>query len=298
MLAVGVDIGGTAIKAGLVETESGQILDRYTVPFPKRKGAVAVWAHTETCIRELLRCREPAGKKPAAIGVAIPGSLDPAKTHVIHAYNLDFHGTEVRKPLEDLFPGVPLHILNDGDAATLAEHRFGSLKGTMTAALVTLGTGVGGGLILNGKLFGGGLGNGVEIGHMTLNWAGPSHHCGNSGCVEMYCAASALAPESSSMSPRDAIDRIRSGDPKMSDILDRYTDALSGALASIVNLLDPEAIALGGGASNAGEALLIPLREKVYRKAFFETECRIVQAAMGNEAGIVGAAISHVCASQ
>ena len=84
----------------------------------------------------------------------------------------------------------------------------------------------------------------------------------------------------------------------MSDILDRYTDALSGALASIVNLLDPEAIALGGGASNAGEALLIPLREKVYRKAFFETECRIVQAATGNEAGIVGAAISHVCASQ
>lgn len=298
MFAVGVDIGGTAIKAGLVEIESGRILDRHTVPFPKGEGSAAVWDRAEACIQQLLRFRQPARKALGAIGVAIPGSLDPSRTHVIHAYNLDFHSAEVRRPLEERFPGISLQILNDGDAAALAEHRFGALKGTKTAALVTLGTGVGGGLILNGKLFGGGLGNGVEIGHMTLNWAGPSHHCGNSGCVEMYCAASALAPESSSMSPRDAIDRIRSGDPKMSDILDRYTDALSGALASIVNLLDPEAIALGGGASNAGEALLIPLREKVYRKAFFETECRIVQAAMGNEAGIVGAAISHVCASQ
>ncbi len=298
MYAVGVDIGGTAIKAGLVEIQSGRILDRHTIPFPKGEGSDAVWDRAEACIQQLLRFRQPARKALGAIGVAIPGSLDPSRTHVIHAYNLDFHDTEVRRPLAERFPDIPLHILNDGDAAALAEHRFGALKGTATAALVTLGTGVGGGLILNGKLFGGGLGNGVEIGHMTLNWDGPLHHCGNTGCVEMYCAASALVPEASSMVPRDAIEKIRLGDPQMSDRLDRYTDALSGALASIVNLLDPEAIALGGGASSAGEALLIPLREKVYKKAFFKTACRIVQAAMGNEAGIVGAAIFHTCADQ
>lgn len=295
MLAAGVDIGGSFIKAGLVEIQSGHIVDQCTAPFPKGLGASVVWDWTADCVTELLSRQNLTLGDLSSVGVALPGTLNPEKTKVIHAYNLDFHGTEVRRPLEKRFPGMPLSILNDGDAAALAEHCFGVLKGTRTAVLLTLGTGVGGGLILNGQLFGGGLGNGVEIGHMTLCYDAERHICGNHGCVEMYCAASALVSGQTGITPRAVIEGIRIKDPAMSEILERYTDALSSALVSIVNLLDPEVIALGGGISNAGEPLLEATSRKVREKSFFTAEYRIVKASMGNDAGMVGAAIAHGC---
>lgn len=295
MLGAGVDIGGSYIKAGLVEIQSGRIIDQCSVPFPRGQRAEVVWDRTANCVTELVDRQRLMMNDLVSVGVALPGTLNPEKTQVIHAYNLDFHNTEVRRPLEERFPGIPLSLLNDGDAATLAEHRFGVLKGTRTAVLLTLGTGVGGGLILNGQLFGGGLGNGVEIGHMTLRYDAEKHVCGNPGCVEMYCSASSLVSGMEGVSPREVIEGIRNEDPAMFGVLERYTDALSSALVSIVNLLDPEVIALGGGVSNAGEPLLEATSRKLREKSFFTAEYRIVQASMGNEAGMVGAAIAHQC---
>lgn len=295
MIAVGADIGGSFIKTGLVEQESGRILDRRSAPFPRGLGVQAVWDTLAGSVEALLLDNGLSAGCLCSLGVAVPGSLNPQKTRVIHAYNLDFHDTEIRQPLQEKFPAVPLEILNDADAATLAEHRFGALRGTGTAVLLTLGTGVGGGLILGGRLFGGGRGNGVEIGHMTLRYDGEVHDCGNRGCVEMYCAQDALLiPEDPQSTPAGTIELIRRNDPSAQAVFERYTDALSGAIASLANLLDPEVIALGGGIAYAGAPLLEALSRKVKEKSFFKISYPIVQAALGNDAGIVGAAVAHL----
>ncbi|MDD2301632.1 MAG: ROK family protein [Bacillota bacterium] len=295
MIAAGVDIGGSFIKAGLVDTANGRIKARCSVPFPKGQGEEAVWDLVDASVKKLLRSQKMDPADLGFVGVALPGTLSPDKTTVIHAYNLNFHGTLVYRPLQERFPHTPLAVMNDGDAATVAEHQFGVLKGARTAVLLTLGTGVGGGLILNGKLFGGGLGNGVEPGHMTLRYDGEPHICGNNGCVEMYCGAHGLATEKPEATPREIIEGIRRGDAESEKVLDRYTDALSSALVSIVNLLDPEVIALGGGISNAGAPLIDMTARKVREKSFFVAERRIVRASMGNDAGIVGAAVAGDC---
>ena len=227
-----------------------------------------------------------------AIGIALPGSFNSERTHVIHAYNLDFHDVDVKGSMTNRFPGVPIIALNDADAATVAEHSYGALKGAKTAVLLTLGTGVGGGLILGGKLFLGGMGHGVELGHMTLDYDGKRHDCGNRGCVEMYCNAEALRADSGH-SVEKIIEGIRTGDPEFDPVIERYADALSGALVSIVHLLDPEVIALGGGIASAGQPLVGAVATKVQQKSFFKTSSRIVPAMFGNDAGLVGAAIAY-----
>jgi predicted NBD/HSP70 family sugar kinase len=130
---------------------------------------------------------------------------------------------------------------------------------------------------------------------MTLRYDGEPHICGNNGCVEMYCGAHGLATEKPEATPREIIEGIRRGDAESEKVLDRYTDALSSALVSIVNLLDPEVIALGGGISNAGAPLIDMTARKVREKSFFVAERRIVRASMGNDAGIVGAAVAGDC---
>ena len=213
-----------------------------------------------------------------------------APSRVVHAYNLDFHDVAVRESWNSGF-GVPVVALND--ATLSAEHRYGVLKGTRTSVLLTLGTGVGGGLILGGKLFAGGMGRGVELGHMTLRYDGRHHDCGNRGCVEMYCNADALKAGAPGRPVEEVIEGIRAGDPDMEPALERYTDALAGALTSIVNLLDPEVIALGGGVSHAGMPLVEALSVKVQKRSFSHAAPRIELAALGNDAGLVGAAIAH-----
>ncbi len=293
MIAAGVDIGGSYIKAGLVVVRTGRILQRSTMRFPGGKGPEAVFDAVEEQIRHMLGEQGMTASDLRSIGIAVPGSLDADRSRVVHAYNLDFHDVAVRESVEQRFPGVPVVALNDADAATLAEHRYGVLKGTRTSVLLTLGTGVGGGLILGGKLFAGGMGRGVELGHMTLRYDGRHHDCGNRGCVEMYCNADALKAGAPGRPVEEVIEGIRAGDPGMEPALERYTDALAGALTSIVNLLDPEVIALGGGVSHAGMPLVEALSVKVQKRSFSHAAPRIELAALGNDAGLVGAAIAH-----
>jgi glucokinase len=157
---------------------------------------------------------------------------------------------------------------------------------------LTLGTGVGGGLILGGKMFNGGLGHGVELGHMCLQFGGPLCTCGNLGCVETLCNAPWLIRQSSQATDaKMVIDAAKEGDVAAKNIFDRYVDQLSSAIVSCTNLLDPEVVALGGGVSLAGEFLFAPLREQVLRKSFFHHPYKIVPATLGNDAGIIGAAM-------
>lgn len=310
MYNIGVDIGGTNLAIGLVD-EQLNIAQRASVPFPKAGGgtetARQIWQKT----MELL---EKAGAGIAdleSVGVVVPGSIDATGSVVINAYNLGFHDEPLKRRIEEYFPETPVFIANDANGAALAEFHKGAFVGCGTAALLTLGTGVGGGLILGGRMFNGGMNNGVELGHMLLVSGGKSCTCGNKGCIEAYCSATALKkagikameanPQSmlnkrtggkaERMNAKVVIDCAKAGDEAALKVFNEYVDYLGSAVASVINLLDCECVAIGGGVSAAGEFLFEPLRQNVHKKSFFENHGRVVPAVMGNDAGIIGAAM-------
>ncbi len=288
----GYDIGGTNIAAGVLD-ENDRLIAKGSVRFPRGCGNDAV---IDACAELYQSIVAQAGVAPediAGVGVAVPGSVDPKNGIVIDAHNLGFHHTPLRETLSAR-TGKPVYLINDADAATLAEHRIGALKGTSTAMLVTIGTGIGGGLILNGELFCGGRGNGTEPGHMVLCNGGRHCTCGIDGCAETYCSATRLVKDGSAFgctSAKDLVEKAKNGEKEALDVFESYVDDLGSYLASIVNLLDPEKIAIGGGVCGAGSFLLDPLLENVKRKCFFETCSEIVVASAGNDAGIIGACL-------
>ena len=187
----------------------------------------------------------------------------------------------------------------------------GAFRGCKTAVLLTLGTGVGGGVILNGKMFSGGCGRGVELGHMQIVSGGEKCTCGVRGCIEAYCSATALIRDAvrvieanpacglskacggntAKVDAKLVIDCAKAGDADAKAVFDAFVDHLAAACVSVVHLLDPEVIAIGGGVSHAGEFLFAPLREKCLEKCFFSSCGRIVPAELGNDAGMIGAAL-------
>ncbi len=309
MYQIGVDIGGTNIKIGLTDDDLN-IVRRVSVPFPHLDGAAVAAQIAEQC-HSLLKAQGCGEEALGSVGVIVPGSIDPTGGIVLHAYNLDFHHVPLRELLQAHFTGVPVFLANDADGAGLAELGRGAFVGCQTAVLITLGTGVGGGLILGGKMFSGGKKQGVELGHIPLVAGGEPCTCGNRGCFETYCSATALIrdglrameahPESllAVRSGGDArvidakfvVDCAKEGDPAAKAVFDRFVDYLGSACVSLIHLLDPEVIAIGGGLCHSGEFLFEPLRKNVAEKVFFTDFAKIVPAVMGNDAGIIGAAM-------
>ena len=308
MYRVGIDIGGTSIKIGVVD-DALQIVRRSAIPF-RCVGGEAVAAMIAEEIHKLL-AQEPKIEKIESVGVVLPGSIDKTQSIVLDAHNLDFHNVPFRAQLQAQFPELQVYLANDADGAALAELGRGAFEGCKTAVLLTLGTGVGGGVILGGKLFSGGTGLGAELGHMTLVNGGEYCTCGNHGCVEAYCSATALKrdgiramkahPESllakksggdeALIDAKFVIDCAKEGDETAMAVFDAYVDHLAAACISVVHILDPEVIAISGGVCHAGEFLFEPLRRGIDEKCFFSEHGKIVPAVMGNDAGIVGAAM-------
>lgn len=312
MIRVGVDIGGTNIKIGIINEDDGTILDKKEFPFTHH-GYKDVFAEIQKEIRELLKAGGFTTGQVGSIGLAVPGSIEEAEGTIAHAYNLDFHDVPAVSEMEKTFPETPIFMANDANAAALGELYWGVFKGYHTAVLLTIGTGVGGGVILSGKMFNGGQGHGVELGHMMLKYGGVRCTCGNYGCVESYCTATWLIEEGRKLMAENkdslivtrgqgkpenvdaklVIDSARDGDTYAQEIFEIFIDNLSAAITSINALLDPEIIAIGGGVSGAGEILFVPLRKKVEEKSFFDVDYKIVPAHLGNDAGIVGAAMLY-----
>ena len=309
MYQIGVDIGGTNIKIGLVD-EALEIVARGSIPFPQAAGEV-VADKLASAIRTLLADAGAGEQQLESIGIVIPGSIDPSGKTIIDAYNLGFHGVPFQPMMAERFPNTPVYMANDANGAALAELYKGAFVGCKTAVLFTLGTGLGGGIILNGKMFNGGLNQGVELGHAYLIDDGESCTCGNHGCMEAYCSATGLArdgrramlshPESmlyqtsggdeSKVDARFVIDCAKAGDETARAVFDAYLGHLSSACASIYNILDPEVLAIGGGVCGAGDFLFEPLQQLVTDKCFYKTRGKLVPAVMGNDAGIIGAAM-------
>ena len=311
MLHLGYDVGGTKVAAGLVD-ENKKIIAKLSHPFPKGTDGPSFAAFLRRMADGLCREAGISASDVPTIGVGLPGTLDENRRTVIHAHNLGFHQLPLAGLLGRVFPEAEIKLLNDADAATLAELKAGALQGCRSGLLLTLGTGLGGGIVSRGELFHGGQGRGVELGHMLLHKDGRRCTCGQRGCAERYCSATALAlagrraitraPESllacraaakpEKISARDVIDCARAGDSAALAVFDAYVDELASFIASLVNLLDPEVIAIGGGLGQSGEFLCAPLRQRAAEKSFYKGCGRIVPATLGNDAGLIGAALA------
>ena len=302
MLSLGFDIGGTTIKAGAVDGDFN-IVKKLALPTPKGDAAALCDLIAKTA-NDLLVPKQERFR----LGVTVPGSVGKDGS-IIDAWNIGLFNVPLKKMLEERLPGAEVKVMNDADSAALAELHFGALKGVTTGLMLTLGTGVGGSIIFEGRLFGGGQGRGTELGHAMLDRGGRKCGCGHCGCIETLCSATALkrlaqevcdnkagmiyekSLEGVTVDAKLAIDCAMAGDPEAVRIFGEYTDALSDAIASFVNVLDPEVIVIGGGVSGAGDFLLDMLREKVPPRTFFGSCGRFAAASAGNDAGILGSIV-------
>ena len=305
-LAIGVDIGGTKVAAGIVD-ESGQVLDR------ERRDTPDDVAHTEDAIVEVVELLA-ARHDVVAVGIGAAGWVANDNATVLFSPHLAWRDQPLRAELTERI-NLPLVVENDANAAAWAEHRYGIAAGEPVVVMVTLGTGIGGGLIIDGVVFRGAYGIACEYGHMTVVQDGRQCACGNRGCWEMYASGRALARDARSLaadSPMAAarmvelaggsIERLdgpvvsaaaAEGDQAALSICTEMGRWLGRGLASLAAVIDPSMFVIGGGVSAAGDLLLRPAREE-YRHTLtgrgFRPVARIEQVALGPDAGLIGAA--------
>ncbi|HZD01094.1 MAG TPA: ROK family glucokinase [Actinomycetes bacterium] len=303
--AIGIDIGGTKIAAGVV-TADGHIVERALVPTPLDDEAATVTAMLR--VIEELRARRPAVQ---AIGVGAAGLVEWPSGRVRWAPHNAYRQLSLRRLVYEA-TGLPTVVDNDANAAAWAEARFGAGVGCDDMVLLTVGTGIGGGLVLGGQVYRGGWGLGAEVGHMIADPDGDPCACGNVGCLEAMASGSALGRAGRRAAQADPAGRLakiagapekvtgevvfhaaREGDPVACELFQRLGFWLGVGIASLVNLFDPELVVIGGGLVATGDLLLVPARASLERYAF-GLEHRelppVVPARLGSEAGLVGAA--------
>ncbi|MBO5048576.1 MAG: ROK family protein [Clostridia bacterium] len=311
---IGVDLGGTNIAVGIVN-ENYEIVKKGSVPTLAQRGPEPI-VHdmAELCKKLLAEC-EIAMDEVTGAGIACPGTVNPATGIVEYANNIKFSDF----PLVALFskemdmPAENVKIGNDANLAALGEAVACAAKGASSSVMITLGTGVGGGVILDGKMLMGCAFGGAELGHTVIELNGRQCSCGRKGCFEAYCSATALVKltkekfEATSgtlmhemcendvnrVGGKTAFAAMKKGDKAGAEVVDAYISYLACGVANLINIFQPEVFTIGGGVSGEGDNLLIPLKEKVSEQIYskdktLKTDLRI--ATLGNDAGIIGAA--------
>jgi glucokinase len=315
---IGVDLGGTSINVGVVPFNGGTILGMRSMPTEPQRGAKAVVDRMVKMIRDAMKDakREGSLEDDAFIGIGLgsPGPLDRRTGTVLETPNLGWRNF----PLRDLIAnsiGLEAVLDNDANAATLGEWWMGAAKGVDTVVGVTLGTGIGGGIVIGGRLFHGASDVAGEIGHMTIDSTGRRCNCGNYGCLEAYASGPAIAARAiegleagaASLLPEmvngelhattaeTVYEAIVAGDLYAKEVMRETAKFLGTGLANIINVLNPEMVVISGGVTEAGEHLFEPLRAEVRRRAFAEAAnaCRIVSSELGGMAGVIGAAATY-----
>ncbi len=309
MVYAGIDLGGTFIKTGIVNGE-GKILGESSMPTGVGRPFEEIAHDMVLGIMEALKKAGMEQSELAAIGVGIPGIADQNTGNIIFCPNLGWHDVPLKEEIQK-YLNLPVFIDNDATVAGLAENFSGVSSHCASSVFITLGTGVGAGIILGGKPWSGAHGVGSELGHMTLLAEGVPCTCGNNGCVERYCSATALArmgrqaamayPESrinaiagsvDNIDARAVIDAAKAGDKIAVKVFDRYVTYLAMTINNVTAFLDPEMVVLGGGVSHAGAFLLDAVRNCLPRFLLYKglPSPRVELAQLGNEAGMVGAA--------
>ena len=290
---IGVDLGGTKVLAGLVDGEGavGRTVER-----PSRASSQEeLLAVLDAVIEELL-----VEGDVGALGFGIPSRIDQVHGRVVSSTHVPLADLDFRGRMRDRF-GLPVAIENDAEAATLAEWRVGAGRGARHLVLLTLGTGVGGGLILDGRPYRGLVGSGAELGHIVIDFDGPpcTGTCTGRGHLEYYVSGSAadraaLELYGEGATGRDVVTRAREGDSQATDALAEMGRCLGAGIGSLVNIFNPELVVIGGGLAVAGELLLGPAREVMAREAVTPNRdlVEVVLARLGPEAGLVGAGLA------
>lgn len=305
-LTIGVDLGGTNTRAGLVDTE-GEILGRGRRPTPLSDGADAVVKGIAGCIRDAAKDGGINLKNIKGVGIGAPGPLDPYEGVIISPENLQcMHGVRLKDQLEAELE-ISVRVDNDANMAAYGEQWLGAGCGVDHFLCVTLGTGVGGGWVSDGKLMRGFNGNAAEVGHITLDQNGPRCPCGNYGCLEMYASATAMVwwtrkrikeeqPETTlnvdELTTRAIFEAAESGDAFAQEMFESTGRFLGIGLVSLVNVTNVEMVALAGGLAAAGDLIFQPTRNIFMERGTVgvKEHVRIVPASLGDDAGIFGAA--------
>ncbi len=313
MYYIGIDIGGTNIACGIVDEDC-----RIIASAKVKTNAPRPYEEILEAIKESVRAAcAKAGISPSnaeCIGIGCPGTCNSESGTVEYSNNLGFVNAPVGRDIEEAF-GLKTYLDNDANAAAFGEFVAGAAKGSRNAVVITLGTGVGSGIIIDGKIYSGSNFAGGEIGHTVIVADGLPCTCGRNGCFEAYSSATglirmtseaaALNPESLTarlieqdgrVSARTAYKAMKQGDETGKAITERYVKYLACGIANTINIFQPDILCIGGGVCNEGDTLLLPLRELVAEQIYSKNSAKnteIVICSLGNEAGIIGAAMLH-----
>ena len=315
MYRIGVDLGGTNIAAGIVN-EEGKIIARLSIPTGAHRPADEIVADMSALCHSLIGEANIAIDDIVAVGIASPGVANHDSGIVEYANNLPFRNFPLAEKFKDGFPVPKVTIENDANAAAWGEAKVGAAKGSKSSIMITLGTGVGGGIIIDDKIYSGFNYAGAELGHIVIVCDGKPCSCGRKGCWEAYSSATALVrmteekiaeceaagkktimadmvAERGKVSGRTSFDAMRAGDEAAKEVVDSYIKHLACGLINIINIFQPDVLCIGGGIAGQGENLLGPLRTIIEQERFTkynDKQTQVCIATLGNDAGIIGAA--------
>lgn len=306
---IGIDLGGSYIKGG-VFTDSGERLCSIEIPTDVKRGFGPI---AEDIGKMVFQMASVSKCKISTVGIGIPGISEADTGRVIFCPNLAWTDVPLGEKIRE-HTGLSVFVANDATAAGFAESIFGVTKGAKNSVFITLGTGIGGGIIINNRIYSGSHGSGSEIGHMIIGDNFYDCSCGRNGCFETFASGKALVKyaayrlqnikdeefsalseylEKGILTPKVIFDEAKAGDLLAYEAVDRFTTYLAKGILNIYDILDPDIIALGGGLSKAGDFLLLKVKEKVEKDVFVKSlkYGDIVLAKLGNEAGTLGAAM-------
>ena len=313
MYYLGIDLGGTNIAVGIVDEEY-HIITKVSNATATDSAEQVADAMAATVREALAKAKLTLADIPW-VGLGSPGTINKETGIIEYANNLPFKNTPMKEMLSQRLDGKEVFMENDANAAAYGEYWAGALKGAQNAVAITLGTGVGGGVIINGKIYSGSNFAGAELGHTVIVVGGRPCTCGRHGCWETYASATGLikttrekmqnapkdAPvwtivegDETKVNGRTAFDAMRAGDPVGKEIVDEYIHYLSEGISNMVNIFQPDILCIGGGISNERETLMAPVREFVAKEQYARNSAKktaICRAELGNDAGIIGAAL-------
>ena len=307
---IGIDLGGTNIKAGVVN-ENYEIVSKATTKTLLPRPAEEICADMAKVSMEAVEAAGLTLDDIESVGIGTPGTANSETGIIEYSNNLGFLNLPVVEIMQKHID-KPFYVENDANAAAYGEFLAGAAKGANDAVCITLGTGVGGGIIINGKIYSGFNFAGAEIGHTVVDPNGPECTCGRKGCFEVFSSATGLVrmtkeamyedkgsvmwqmnEEDGKVSARTAFNAMRAGDRAGKAVVDKYIKYLAAGITNTINIFQPDILCIGGGVCNEGDPLLLPLKEIVAKEVYTKNSAKnteIVIAKLGNDAGIIGAA--------
>ncbi|MBD7916390.1 ROK family protein [Clostridium sp. Sa3CUN1] len=300
---IGVDLGGTKICTALVKLD-GSVVKEYTIPTEAYKGEEVVLNKILSTIDKVIE--EIDINEVQSIGIGSPGPLDIEKGLIVYTPNLPFKNFNIVKPIVDRYK-IDTYLDNDANVATLGEFLFGAGKGSKNMVFITVSTGIGGGAIINGRLFRGSTSNALEIGHATVMKGGPRCGCGNTGCSEAVASGTAITKRAKEaveskvetslknyeeVTTKEVFLEAERGDRVAKDILNEALSYLGITVTNMANIFDPDKIIIGGGVSQAGQIVFDKIEEEMSRRCLrtIYDNCKVEKALLGGKAGVLGAA--------